>query len=309
MQNSVSDGGILAQAQVAVTQTERYPRSEKHFPMKMSHHVNGSGPEDRTECQIAAMAVLADGKLVVFDERNRTLKAFSKNGRRVVTFGDEIRNCRDITAVEHKDRFAITEDNKEFIRHFSIKEKLIKEKREIIRLPGRGYHCKYAHHHYCVTCDVSDANFRSLAVINDRGHPRRLKLPDIEVSQIAMHPKSNEVYLSDYKNQTIFCVNFDGQNLSVTPLQKLNFSPFGISVVASSYLFVCNAETKTVLKFKPRGESRESAVEELPDVECSGFISSHPQNSLVYMTSVTNGITAFKINSEKIKYEGFNHEL
>lgn len=295
--DSADDSSISGESAATSVQSDEV--GGKSFPMKNSRDVYCKLPGDRNFCRITCLTALTGGELVIYDAGNFKLKAFDSLGYFIGT-RDDIYNCRDITSVNGK-KFAITQEDKTVISFYSVKGRSILPKDKNIPLPGNGYHCRYGRHHYVVTCDITDVKFRSLVIIDSDERKMIKELPTIFVSQIAMNPEHDIVYISDNTHKTITCINFKGDTIWI---QDLGWIPCGISVVAKRYLLVCNVESKTLFKLEFDGKQ----WEEMADFKCFGPLCYNAKRSIVYVTIPSNGdkekrnkVHVLKINENKLK--------
>jgi hypothetical protein len=297
--DSADDSSISGDS--TATSVQSCEAGGKSFPMRNSRDVYCRLPSDRVPCRITCLTVLADGDLVVYDGGNFKLKAFDSLSYFIGARND-VYNCRGITSVSGK-KIAITQEDKTAISLYSIKGRSIMPKDKEIPLPGNGYHCKYVRKHFAITCDITDAGSRSLIIIDSskRSIITCKKLPTISVSQLAMNPDNDVVYIADDTHKTITCINFGGDTIWV---QDLSWVPCGMSVVINRYLFVCNMNTKTLFKF----ETETKLWEEMADFKCIGPICYNAKGGVLYVNLPANGdeegknkVHVLKIDNKKLK--------
>ncbi|XP_061193897.1 uncharacterized protein LOC133202137 [Saccostrea echinata] len=275
------------------------PKSqEKSSAMEVSRNVYCSIPkEDKYKCSITCITALEDGELVVYDEVNFKLKVFDSSGYYIGSI-ENIYNCRDITAVDSK-QFAITQEGKELLTIFLMRGIPKNPKGKQISLPGKGYHCKYGRQHYAVTCDVSDDRSRCLIIMDAKERQVFKKIPNISVAQMEIDPNHDVVYVSDTKNKTLTCINFQGDQVW---FRKLDWAPYGLCVVADDFLFVSSTDKQTIFKFQFRAE----LWEECADFKCTRLLCYNAKKRIMYATiqrdetEVVNSVHILKINKKKL---------
>ena len=211
-----------------------------------SNDLMSSAPADKEVTRVRGLAILTDGRIVVADYKNKSLKLFNAKLQFIISKNLK-EDPRGMVGTSN-DLVAVTIADKKEIRLYRLENAKIK--RSIThKMREKPFSIAFNKERFVVehgegedgTIRIYDTSFKELYIIP--GHQRAFGQFTGNTIRLAMDFAREKVFVVDIAREKVHCVNFKGQMIWTVKV----LSPRGI-IIHEDTLFVSSSEPNMVLQ-------------------------------------------------------------
>ena len=197
--------------------------------------------------RVRGISILADGRIVVADYKNRSLKLFNKD-LNFVTAKDVKDDPRGMAYIHPDDQVAVTFSDKKEVRLYRIDSNKIRTNKSF-KMKEKPY--SIAYHKNCLAVEIGEGDDGAIFIVDTNGKERRV-IPGFKRSygqftgntiRLAMDYTKELVFVVDLVKERIHCLNFLGTMVWSVQVP----SPRGI-VLHNDILFIASSESNKVFQ-------------------------------------------------------------